>query len=440
MDKNIAHPAKRIDGVVFIPVTDLLEFYDICLSYNSDNKIVSIDKKDIDTTKIKYNSTNMYEDISTSSNVLQRLSKDEDVVLYEEALQHNRWIKVKTMSGNVGYIFKNCVNKLDNASVDGNDGNIDNNINAKKYVMFWQYGSSLDGLGDKIDGVNVASPTVYEISNALGDVSGKITSGYVNKAHSYGYSVWPIITNGIDNANYSSQDTSTIMNSEIARENLIKNILNILERDNLDGINIDFEAMKSEDKELYTQFIRELAPLVREKGKVLSVDMYFVNYIDRKKVGQAADYAVLMGYDENGGWSEKSGSVSSLSWVDGLINSLMNDSNIPESKIILGVPFYTRLWTEKAGEAKPSSTIYTMNQAMNYINKNNIDFSYNEESGKNYFEYTKGSVTYKMWIEDAVSIKNRVDIVNKYNLAGISAWRKGFEMSDIWNVITSNLK
>ena len=435
-EQSIAHPLKKVGNVVFLPLTDILPFYDICMSYNKESGIVSIDSKETNYSKVNYNKTLVYEDIKTDSNVLQTLNKNEDIVVYEDALNHNRWYKVRTMSGNIGYVFKKSVVLASDIS------SLDDEIkqDEKKYVMFWQYGSALDGLGEKIEGVNVVSPTVYEISNEVGDVTGKITNGYVSKAHGYGYEVWPIITNGIDNANYSSATTSTVLNSEIARENLIKNIVGVIERDNLDGINIDFEQMKDEDRDYFTQFIRELAPLMREKGKILSVDTYFVKYIDRTRVGEAADYVVLMGYDQNGAWSEVSGSVASVEWVENNIISMMEDSKIPASKIILGVPFYTRLWTEKKGTDKPVTAIYTMLQASSYINKNRLSLSYDEKTRQNYFEYTKGNNTYKMWVEDATSMKNRVDIINKYNLAGISAWRKGFETSDIWPTIIQNLE
>ncbi|MBR1884342.1 MAG: hypothetical protein IJ809_05370 [Clostridia bacterium] len=438
-EKEIKHSVKKIDGVVFLPLTDLLDYYDLTLSYNSENKMVSIDKLGIDTSKVIYNNIPIFSDITTKSDVLQTLKRDDDVVVYDEALKHNRWYKIRSSAGNVGYIFKDAVDFDVNGSVSKEEKN-EEIVDAKKVVMFWQYDSVVSVLQkNNIEGVNTVSPTTYEISNALGEVSGKISSGYVELAHSYGYNVWPIITNGIDSANYSSKDTSAIMNSELAREKLIKNIIAVIERDKLDGINIDFEQMKQEDKDMYTQFIRELAPIMRKISKTLSVDIYFTNYIDRAGIGEAADYVVLMGYDQNGSWSETSGSVSSVAWVEDNVKSLIEDSKIPENKIILGVPFYTRLWTEKAGEDRPQTTVYTMSQAANYIVQNSLELTYNEETRQNYFEYTRGSNVYKMWVEDATSMKNRVDVINKYSLAGISAWRIGFETSDIWPTITENL-
>ncbi|MEG1705114.1 MAG: glycosyl hydrolase family 18 protein [Clostridia bacterium] len=432
--KDISNEVKKVNNKIYVPINELTGIYNIDVNYNKKEDVITIDKKDNDIVLIKYNKTDVYLDIKTDSKVISKLTKNDKLIVYTDSLKHNRWLKVKTGDNVVGYIFK------DSATIQKFEEAKEENISKEKVVMFWQYGNNLDVLGNsKTGNVNVVSPTLYEVSNSKGDITSKKTSEYVTKAKSLGYKVWPIITNGIDNASYSTSDTSKLMNSESSRENLIKNILKILKEDNLDGINIDFENMLENDRLFYTQFIRELAPLVRKEGKVLSVDMYFVKYIDRAGVGAAADYVMLMGYDQRGSWSSESGSISEISWVEENINSLIKDSGIPANKIILGIPFYTRLWTEKVGSTKPTTTIYTMKQALEYVNKNNLKPKYDEKSGQNYVEHTKGSLTYKMWIEDASSVKKRIEVVNNNKLGGIAAWRKDFETPDIWNVIKDNI-
>ena len=198
--------------------------------------------------------------------------------------------------------------------------------------------------------------------------------------------------------------------------------------------------MKDEDRDLFTQFIREMAPILRQNNIKLSVDMYFVRYIDRKNIGEVADYVVLMGYDQRGAWSNDAGTIAGISWVEENLNSLINDSNIPSNKIILGIPFYTRLWQITAGEAEISSRIYTMEDCIDFIQRYNLTTTWDEEAGQNYAEYTSGDITYKLWLEDSESVKKRVELVNKYNLAGITGWRKGFETEDVWKIIKENIK
>ncbi len=433
-------PAKIIGGVPYIDINLVKDLYNINVEYNDQTNTITVDKKDTSDIKIKYNNVYVYSDISTKSNKLQRLNTSNTVTVYTESLNHNRWYKVKTDSGIVGYISKNNVDVIPNEEQSKQEP-IDNTTeNKEKLNMFWQYGSDLNTLGkEKIDGVNIVSPTWYELKNSNGEITSEYNLAYYNKAKEYGYEIWPIITNGIDSVNYSADDTSAMLNSEYNREQFIKNIIDIVKMNKLDGINIDFEAMKTEDRDMYTEFIRELVPLLRKENIKVSVDMYFVAYIDRQAVGEAVDYVVLMGYDQRGAWSNEAGSIAEIPWVEKNITSLINDSKIPADKIILGIPFYTRLWTIKDGDTKPTTRVYTMKNCEEFLDKYNVTPTFDENSGQNYAEYKTGSITYKLWLEDSTSVKNRIDVINKYNLAGVAGWRKGLETDNVWNVIKENL-
>lgn len=436
---DIKNEAKLLNNAPYIDINLLKDLYNINVEYNDDTSTISIDRKETSDIEVKYNNIKVYSDINTKSQVLETLNKGSKVTAYTESLKHNRWYKIKTDSGVIGYISKN---NIDIPNIENNNSNEESNESGsnEKITMFWQYGSNLNTLGNKIEGVDVVSPTWYELKNSNGDINSEYSKSYYEKAKANGYEIWPIITNGIDSTNYSPEDTSKMLNSEYSREKFIKNLVEILKEDKVEGINMDFESMKTEDKDLYTQLIREMAPILRKENIKLSVDMYFVAYIDRKRVGQASDYVILMGYDQRGSWSSEAGSIAEATWVEKNIESLLNDSKIPPEKIILGVPFYTRLWTEKAGTEKPTTTVYTMKDCQEFINDNNLTPVWDQDAGQNYAEYSRGDYTYKLWIEDKDSIKRRVETVNKYNLAGITGWRKGLETSDIWQVIYENLK
>ena len=435
---DIDTPAKLVNGQPYIDINLVKEEYNIKTEYNEKTNTIVIDKLSTSDIPVNYNLVNVYSNISTKSDVLDILNKNDKVTVYTDSLEHKSWYKIKTDKGIVGYISKNSVTiqaeEKENVETESKE-------NKDKIVMFWQYGSNLDVLGkNKIEGVNVVSPTWYELKNSSGDISSKYSSSYYSKAKEYGYKIWPIITNGIDSASYSANDTSALLKSEYNRENFIKNIREIAKKDKLDGINIDFESMKDDDRELYTQFIRELTPILRNEGITVSVDFYFVKYIDRQRIGDVADYVILMGYDQKGAWSSEAGSISSVKIVEEQLNSLINDSKIESNKIILGVPFYTRLWTIKNVSEKTTTKIYSMQDCQDFITDNNITPVWDEDAGQNYAEVKKGDLTYKLWIEDKDSMKKRVELINKYNLAGVSAWRKGLETEDIWQTITSNIK
>lgn len=426
---------RIVDGSIYIDMNLVKDIYGIKLEYNEETNAISIDKLDTDDLNLNYNEVKLYSDINTNSDILEVLDKTNTVTVYPDSLEHSRWYKVKSDSGKIGYIEKAAV------TLETEEEPIaEETAEEEKLIMFWQYGSSLDTLGDKIDGVNVVMPTWYEIADENGNVSEDYSEDYYNKAKDNGYDIWPIITNGLDNPELDKkQVTSEIMNDEQKRENLIRNIISIIEDNNLDGINIDFEGMYAEDKYMYTQFLRELYPLVRETGAKLSVDIYFTNYIDRQGVGKACDYVMLMGYDQRGDWSESPGSISEIGWVENNIASLINDSQIPSSKIILGVPFYTRMWNVEE-DGTFTTDVYSMSDSQEFLEDYALTPTMDNISGQNYIEVVLDDITHKLWIEDAESMAKRADIVIEYNLAGITAWQKGFETQDIWEVLKDKLK
>ena len=426
---------RIVDGSIYIDMNLVKDIYGIKLEYNEETNAISIDKLDTDDLNLNYNEVKLYSDINTNSDILEVLDKTNTVTVYPDSLEHSRWYKVKSDSGKIGYIEKAAV------TLETEEEPIaEETAEEEKLIMFWQYGSSLDTLGDKIDGVNVVMPTWYEIADENGNVSEDYSEDYYNKAKDNGYDIWPIITNGLDNPELDKkQVTSEIMNDEQKRENLIRNIISIIEDNNLDGINIDFEGMYAEDKYMYTQFLRELYPLVHETGAKLSVDIYFTNYIDRQGVGKACDYVMLMGYDQRGDWSESPGSISEIGWVENNIASLINDSQIPSSKIILGVPFYTRMWNVEE-DGTFTTDVYSMSDSQEFLEDYALTPTMDNISGQNYIEVVLDDITHKLWIEDAESMAKRADIVIEYNLAGITAWQKGFETQDIWEVLKDKLK
>ena len=436
--EDIHTPARLVKGQPYVDVNLLKNEYNLKTEYNSDTNTIVIDKLSTSDIPVKYNMVNVYNDITTKSKVLDILNSKDKVTVYTDSLDHNSWYKVKTDKGIVGYISKNNVDletKIDE------DISSDIASSKDKVVMFWQYGSNLVTLGQsKIDGINTVSPTWYELKNSSGEISSKYSNSYYNKVKEYGYKIWPVITNSFDSTNYSTDTTSALLNSEYNREKFIKNIRDTLKKDKVDGINIDFESMKDEDRDLYTQFIRELAPILRNERITVSVDYYFVRYIDRKRIGEAVDYVILMGYDQKGTWSNEAGSISAINVVEEQINSLINDSKISSEKIILGVPFYTRLWTEKNASEKPTSVVYSMQDCLDFVNQNKITTVWDEDAGQNYAELKKGDLTYKLWLEDSDSMRKRVEVVNKFRLAGLSAWQKGLEINSVWDTINSTLE
>ena len=189
---------------------------------------------------------------------------------------------------------------------------------------FSEYGSAPDRRGTTIEGVNVVSPSFFYLdkNGNLRENIGSEGQAYIEWAHNIGYKVWPMISNA-EAATANLEITSKIMNSYELRQNLIESIVNKCVKYNLDGINVDFENMKQEDKDMYSRFIIELTPRIKDMGLVVSVDVTAPDgsetwsmCFDRHVIGDVADYIVFMAYDQYGISSPKEGTTAGADWVE----------------------------------------------------------------------------------------------------------------------------
>jgi spore germination protein YaaH len=166
-------------------------------------------------------------------------------------------------------------------------------------------------------------------------------------------------------------------------------------------------------------------------------------FLDRERLGLIVDFMMVMAYDEHWATSPVSGSVSSLSWTDNSIRRILEEDRVPASKLILSIPFYTRIWTEEPNgnqSVKVTSKNMSMDAVQQLLKEKKLVTTFSEETGQHYVEFKEGNLVKKIWIEDASSIQARAELAKKYNLAGIASWRRGFESVDIWGVLDKTLQ
>ena len=289
-----------------------------------------------------------------------------------------------------------------------------------------------------INGLDVVSPTWFELEDSEGGVKSLAYPEYVNWAHDNGYKVWAVAAN-----NFQDPDmTIDFLYSSEARSNYINSLIQYAGELNLDGFNIDFEYMYVESMDAFSQLVRELSYACRLNSLTLSVDVTVLSTsgmwsrcYDRLELAKACDYVMVMFYDQHTGSSEKAGSVGQVSWADSHLPSLLE--LIPKEKLIFGMPFYTRLWAEKeiGGKVELSSEVYSMRETQNLIAEKGLIPVWDSDSGQDYIEYSEGGITYKMWAENSKSISERMALVTEYGLAGTAAWNRGYETPDVWEII-----
>ena len=337
-------------------------------------------------------------------------------------------------------------------------GDVDDGVDGKINLTWHQiYNTGVTKTGNHMEGLNVISPTWFKLVDNTGltpysyehefykdlnlyiaDLGNK---AYIEDAKMEGYKVWAMF-----NTEGSPAKASKFLNNADARKACVKMMKEFILKYDLDGINLDFENMYQSDRDLYSQFVKEMADMCHSVGAILSVDVtkyeatsptYSLCY-DRKTIAKYADYVALMAYDQNGTWSTTAGSVADLKWTENAVIKTLEE--VPNEKLLLGIPFYARIWETNSGGKVIKTSAVGMATVAKRIEENNATIRYDEKTGQNYAEWTSGNSTFKVWIEDKTSIKARLDLVEKYDLAGVASWSKTFETSDIWEYIEENLK
>ena len=438
--KIYAHAIKE-DDVVYLPISEMLDVYNIELENIEKNKVVTIDSLNREKikayTKSKV-SVKWKKDVF--SKTVDKVQKGAVVTVINQ--NEDGWTKIRTENGEIGYIKSN---KLTSFTTIRENWETEKQITGK-VNMFWdyftQYVKAPDRTGQKIEGVNVVSPSFFYLDKNDGTLKenvGEAGIAYIEWAHSNGYKVWPMISN----ADAGIKVTSSILNSYTKRQELIESIVEKCAQYEIDGINIDFENIYEADKDKYSRFIIELVPRMQEMGIVTSVDVtapdgdpnWSLCY-DRNVIGDVADYLVFMAYDQYGKSSPKPGTTAGYNWVETSLKKIIEYDEVDTEKIILGIPFYTRQWTVNSnGEITDRSPVTMINIKI----PNNVEKQWDDTLKQYYIEYASGKNTIKMWIEDGTSIKEKVSLVSKYNLGGTSGWRKDMETSNIWTIIKEEL-
>lgn len=393
---------------------------------------VAISKSSIHINNTKYiegeitnNRTEIYS--NETGDIISHLNKNHKVCIsINENLTNMKEnvINVKVIMDNktyYGYVLKNNVRyKYGPEEITSNN----------KKIILVKADTKIETSTD-VTKVDMVTINMYRLSgaNTLTELE------YINNAPKM-VQVYAGINNGQNSSNYDSDIVTRMLNSQSNRENIINQIIEGIGE--LSGVNLDFTNFKVSDKENYTQFIKELSAVLHLNNKKLIVNAPNNQYIDIKEVSKYADYVIVQYYYSRTLSSKTSGPISSLTYVENILKELKNEE-IDMNKIILEIPSYTILWTERKGTVI-NAELYNMKTMKAYLKENNIESKLDVVSGQNYINYTKGITTYKMWLEDEYSMLEKTKLANKYNLSGISIYRSGLEQKTIYNNISKLLE
>lgn len=444
--KSFQTPIVKVEGgKVYIAVSYVEQFSPLETTlFEKPNRLVC---------KYKFNQEYRYASIkketklrtgkSIKKPILKELQKDDEVtILSKKKAESDKFLKVITGDGIIGYVERKRLSGIESrtettdyeepvyASISK-----DYKINLVFHQTFNQdANNNLLNLLDTTKGVTTLVPTWFSIANNSGEITSIASDTYVTRAHNAGLEVWGLC----DDFDKDNVDMGELLSRTSTREKLENELIAAAIKHELDGINIDFERITESVGKDFIQFIRELSIKCRSNGIVLSIDNYppaYTAYYDREEQGIVADYVITMAYDEYNGASKESGPVSSVNYVkDAIANTL---KEVPKEKMIMAIPFYTRLWKEvKSGESvEVTSTAYGMQSGLNVLTDHGVTPVWDDAVGMKYGEFEADQALYRMWVEDEESIEFKMKAISEADTAGVAGWKLGLESPGIWDII-----
>lgn len=434
---------QESDGTVYISMDVVKEYTDLDYAYYSDpNRVVIRNEWDgVEQATVQSDTAQVRQKGGIKSLILADVQKG-DTLLYLENLDN--WCKVMTADGYTGYIQTEDISEPE--AIEARTAKKDSYeriTRDHKINLVWHQSTSTESndamaeMTAEMTGVNVISPTWFSVTDETGTISSLASADYVKLAHDAGREVWGLI----DNFNEAFDETTDLAYASV-RSRIIEQLLAEAASCGMDGINVDFENLKEAGIPHYLQFLRELTSAAHTQNLVVSVDtpvpQAYTMYYQRGEQARFVDYMIVMAYDEHFAGSEEAGSVSSLPFVQQAVEEMTRV--MPADQVICGIPFYTRVWTEKFGQSAITSEVLGMDGAKNYAKENQMTETWDASLGQNVATVETSDARYTIWMEDEQSMEEKLKVIQSADLAGVAEWKLGFERADVWSLISEYIE
>lgn len=434
---------QESDGKVYISLDVVKEYTDLDYAYYSDpNRVVIRNEWDgVEQATVQSDTAQVRQKGGIKSLILADVQKG-DTLLYLENLDN--WCKVMTADGYTGYIQTEDISEPE--AIEARTAKKDSYeriTRDHKINLVWHQSTSTESndamaeMTAEMTGVNVISPTWFSVTDETGTISSLASADYVKLAYEAGREVWGLI----DNFNEAFDETTDLAYASV-RSRIIEQLLAEAASCGMDGINVDFENLKEAGIPHYLQFLRELTSAAHAQNLVVSVDtpvpQAYTMYYQRGEQARFVDYMIVMAYDEHFAGSEEAGSVSSLPFVQQAVEEMTRV--MPADQVICGIPFYTRVWTEKFGQSAITSEVLGMDGAKNYAKENQMTETWDASLGQNVATVETSDARYTIWMEDEQSMEEKLKVIQSADLAGVAEWKLGFECADVWSLISKYIE
>lgn len=440
VEQQIEHPILEFEGRGYLPESFLEERYDFTIEAGKDGKLQLASLTNIakDQAQVMAKKSELRTHPDRKALITEEVKKGAQLTVYRI---ENGYARVRSENGIVGYIPESAIEIIGKTEVTQHYEPkeleaIANPLDGKVRLVWDQL--TVKTTGDwnskkytRIKDANVISPTWFEFEDGEGKLIDRGSKVYVEQAHARGLQVWPLMSHNFVETNL----TREVLTRTSSRQCVIDQLLKAADLYGFDGINIDIENVQEDFGDEWVQFMRELTPQMKQKGLTVTVDVYMPSawsgHYQRDQVAEIVDYFIVMAYDQHWGTSKVAGPVAGLDWVEeGLA---MNLQEVPNDKLVLGMPFFNRIW-EESNEGVTSKA-YGIEGANSVVKQWGVPVILDEVTGLHYAEITKNNKRYRVWLEDEYAIQKRIDLINTHELAGYAGWKLGLESDGVWEIL-----
>ncbi|QGS68451.1 polysaccharide deacetylase family protein [Oceanobacillus sp. 143] len=294
------------------------------------------------------------------------------------------------------------------------------------YAFYVNWDSNSEqSLRENIDTIDVLIPQWLSLNSEL-EIESDIQPEIVELAKKNDVKIVPLIHN-IQNQKWNQETIHQLLNSPEEQEKLIKELLELIKQHDFDGINIDFENLNKNDRDLLTQFMKDLYTAFHAEGLSVSIDVPAANEaFDYKELEKYVDQMIVMAYDEN---VNNPGTIASSSWFKEIL------SKLPKEKLITAIGNYGYDWEWESQE--PGEPV-TFDDVTRLAEKANLNIQWDDMSKTPYLKYMENNKLHEIWFLDSATFYNHLKIATEAGAQGIALWRLGSEDPSVWDILKGN--